>query len=598
MFDVPNVPDVHTKVLSNFLGVDFTSISPSDRRASNMINMINNNGFLETRQGYDAIGNDFGENNMNGIWNVDKDGVEIFIAHVGTKLYSLDKDFETPVDISLSATMNDNISQGVFLNNKLLIFDGKRAIIYGEFDNVWEARYLDENGYVATTQISRSPDGEETTLYDSINLIQPYRINSFLPDGASATYKVDSVYDNVKPTATILQSDGTIASLTISSYNYAAQTVTFSSIPPLSPVDGRDSVFIRFKVTNAELKSYINESTIITTYGYNGNNNRLFVTGNETYPNIDWYSYADDATYFPADNYTKFGSQPIKSYLKLNDGSLSILKDVSDTDVTVYHRESSLYSGQEVFPISAGVNSIGCISKYANANLLNDPLMLSNIGVYSMVGSDYGEKFASERSYFVKTKLLDEDNLENAISIVYNGKYYLAINNHVYIADSRYKSSISQANNSDYQYEWYYWENVPVRTWFIYNYELYFTTTDGKIVKFNDTVYDYDVPITQLFDTTFLDLKSIVTTKTIKEITVISRPYEETEFTLSYITDDDVSDITSRTYEIDDFPSTLQEKEKIKQVMFIKFRLSNDTAKKMNFYQIAIKYIYAGHYRG
>ena len=68
IFKVPDSPKEYTKVLTNFLGVDFTSIAPSTRRATNMVNLVNNNGYLETRQGYAAVGYDFGDNNVNGIF--------------------------------------------------------------------------------------------------------------------------------------------------------------------------------------------------------------------------------------------------------------------------------------------------------------------------------------------------------------------------------------------------------------------------------------------------------------------------------------------------------------------------------------------------
>ena len=77
-----------------------------------------------------------------------------------------------------------------------------------------------------------------------------------------------------------------------------------------------------------------------------------------------------------------------------------------------------------------------------------------------------------------------------------------------------------------------------------------------------------------------------------------AKQLQENEFTLSYITDEEISDITTRTYDAGEFPSTLQEKEKIKKIMFVKFRLSSDKPMKMNFYQIAIDYVLAGHYRG
>ena len=54
-FDVPKSPQYYTKDLSDFLGVDFTSIAPNEHRASNLINLVNNDGYLETRPGYDEV---------------------------------------------------------------------------------------------------------------------------------------------------------------------------------------------------------------------------------------------------------------------------------------------------------------------------------------------------------------------------------------------------------------------------------------------------------------------------------------------------------------------------------------------------------------
>lgn len=700
-FPVPSSPREYTKILTDFLGVDYTSILPSSRRSSHLVNVTNNNGYLETRPGYDVIGHEFGiaatlttdfenkganitftsirksadsndiqivfvkpdkanaqlnmqvldktitvslatnnskeittrandivelenvlvtfelegdgtglveefianleggeSHRINGIWNIDKNDNNVFVVHVEDKLYLLDSDFNNPEEIELDEPVNDILSQGVYLNNKLVIFDGNRTIIYGKFGDEWAAKYGDEIGYVPTTTIARNPDGTGGSTYEDINLFQPYRINSFLANGLDDTYKLDSPYDDEEPTATILNSNGELEDLTIDSYDKDAATVKFTSIPPAFSVVGRDSVFVRFKVTNEETADYINHSTIITTFGYNGNNNRIFVTGNPEFPNIDWFSETDDPTYFPAQNYTRIGFEPIKSYLRLNDGTLAILKGVSDTDATIYYRKSMIYNGQEVFPIASGVKSIGNISKYANANLLNDPLTLSELGIYSIVGSDYQEKFAMERGYFVKNKLLAEENLEDAIAITFRDKYYLAVNGNVYIADARYASRVKDSN-SDFQYEWYFWNNIPVRTWLTYNNQLYFCTKDGNICKFdNNSCYDYNIPLYQGFDTTYLDLGSITEAKTVKRVTVISRPFEDNEFTLSYMTSDEESEITSREYEQGDFPSILQEKEKIKKAMFVKFRLSSNKPKKMNFYQIAIDYVLAGHYRG
>lgn len=706
MFDVPDSPDLYTADLSDFLGVDFTSIAPSHHRGSNMINLINNNGFLETRPGYDEIhsfgiqakltievnsssitftairkgakGNDISisflhpgkpnkkfsveeldgglvyhlatdsnsniittcrdicnasnylvtatttndntvvtalsatklsggvNHRINGIWNYDENHVDYFIVHCENKLYKLDQNFQNPTLLSTVSDLNDTLSDGISLGDKLTIFDGKKVIVYGKFDGTFKAEYLDGNGTIPTTSVNRKPDGSgaSSEYYESPNLMQPLRINSFVTDGESTTYYLESPFDSsVPPTALIINPDtGIKQTLPVSSYDGDKGTVTFATAPSKFPVTGRDSLFITFKPTASMFSDdyspdLINKCRICTSYGYDGNNNRVFVTGNPDYPNVDWFSQYEDPMYYPADNYTKIGTEPIVAYSRLNDGSLAVQKKTSDTDFTFYYRTSALYNNQEIFPVGTGVKSLGCLTHRCNANLVNDPLTLTEQGVFGIKGSSYGERFEVERSYFVKSKLLKEPNLENAVGIVFDNKYYLAINNNVYVADGRYSSKVNQTRGSDYQYEWYYWENVPVRGWFTFNDELYFYTESGDICKFNDTCLDYNRPENVLFDTAFLDLGTIAYAKTVKRVTVITRPYEDSSYTLSYATIDGNEDIITRDTTQGEFLSTLQEKEKIKKIMFVKFRLSNNNDRKMNFYRIGLMYILAGRYR-
>ena len=667
-FDVPKSPKYYTKDLSDFLGVDFTSIAPNEHRASNLINLVNNDGYLETRPGYDEVssfgvqatkaitiseetltltairkgsaGNNLSltlinpnkpnkklvmtevdgeviyslatdssknittkfsdiiamtnhyftmactdatkvvtalaktnleggeDHRINGIWNYDEGNVNVFIVHVETSLYRVSADFQTHTLLAGVSNLNDNPSEAVFMNNKLLIFDGKRVVVYGQLSgNTYSAAYADQYGYVPTTTVNLNPNGtgpKSDQYYESVNLLTPYRWNSYVADGVSTTYYWNGAqygegYDNEQPVVLVIDPNtGQKQEAQVASYDYQAGSVTLSSAPEIFPVEGRDSVFIKFKKTPAADKSVnlINKCTIVTTYGYDSNPNRIFCSGNPTYPNVDWYSGMDadggNPLYFPDDNFTQIGTQPIVAYSKLNDGSLAVQKATSDTDYTCFYRHSALYNGKEVFPIRMGVKTLGCITKTANANLVNDPLTLTEMGVYGIKGSSYGEKFQMERSYFVKNKLLAEEHLEKAVAIVHENKYYLAINNHVYVADQRYRTRVNQANSSDYQYEWYYWENVPVRGWFTFEDELYFYTNSGDICKFNDTCLDYNFPINCLFDTAFLDLGTIAYAKTVKRVTVVTRPFDE----------------------------------------------GDNTEKKMNFYRLGILYIIAGRYRG
>lgn len=705
-FEVPTSPTIHTATLSNFKGVDFTTVEPNEHRFSDMLNMVNNDGYLETRPGFDVIGHEFGtaatktitfdtgaelrftsirksadannisiefikpprrnnklkltqedgklkytlavtdngtvlttardiadmenyyvtcitngnyavdtlaETNLsggiskriNGVWNIDKDGSEYFIAHVENKLYRLDSNFANPFEITPASPLNNTISTGIYMNDYFLLFDGQRPVAYDMTNtNDWRVNYLDTIGVVPVISVDRNPDGTGGSSYYSPNLLTTKVANEFLADGTSTKYYVlnpDAGYalSDTMPQVTVIDPNtGLPQEMQVTAYNKNTGEVTLASAPPVFPVSGRSSVTIMYHLGPEHITNYINKCSIVTTYGYNSNNTRLFVTGNPDYPNIDWFSEQNDPLYFPSDNFSKVGIHPITNYLKLNDGTLAVQKNITDTDYTIYYRDSVIYNGKEAFTVKGGAKTVGCISKYANANLLNDPLTLTESGVFGISGSSYGEKFSNERSYFVKTKLLAEPNLENAIGIVYHEKYYLAVNNHVYVADGRYKTKVDEAKASTYQYEWYYWEDVPVRVWFIYNDELYFGTPSGDICKFNDTALNYNIPIEQHADTTFLLLGSMTQAKTVKRVTVISRPYVDNEYTLSYITNDDNQNIINKQTPHGDFPATLQEKDKIRKIMFVKFRLRNNTNKKMNFYRIGIEYVLAGKYRG
>jgi len=601
-FEIPKSKTVHEKVLSDFLGADFTSVYADRRRASDMLNVINNHGQIETRPGYVQVGNTIEDGgtaqNINGVWNVDRTDDSVMVVHAGTKLYVTTSSFSSLTTVMTGLT--DKISVGLYLNGYLLIFDGTRAIVYGEFSSTWGAHYLDTKGTVPTVVVGTAPDGTGGTTVDAINLVNPARMQSFLSDDVSTSYQLNETnLDATTPIVTQLQADGSWAAVTAFTYTASTGIVLFNSAPGSSPVDGQDNIRIIYYKTDSSLTDHINKATIATLFGYEGNNNRLFVTGEPDYEHVDWYSDANDPLYFPADNFGSIGSQPIVGYSILNNGKLAVLKDISDSDYTIYYRASYLYDGEETFPIEYGVRSVGTISSYSADNLLNDPLILTTDGVCGLV-SDARYDYAKQRSYYLNSKLQAESNLENATGIAFQDKYYLAVNDHVYVLDSRYKIKIKDST-SNFQYEGYYWENVPVRVWFQLDNKLYFGTDDGKIAKLDNTIcYDYttDSPINCYFISSPFDGGNINVSKTVKQITVISKPNVPTTYSLSYITDDEETLVSTTTYSTDNFSKTLVEKEKIKGFNFVQFKISNNTTNKMSFYAIGLKYIFSGRYRG
>ena len=64
--------------------------------------------------------------------------------------------------------------------------------------------------------------------------------------------------------------------------------------PGESPILGRDSVKIMYKYDNSSDCLKINKCSIATLYGYEGNNSRIFASGNPNFPNYDYWCEQDN----------------------------------------------------------------------------------------------------------------------------------------------------------------------------------------------------------------------------------------------------------------------------------------------------------------
>lgn len=613
MYSIPSQKEKQYYSIKEFKGVDFTT-SPIDvdvRRSPNAKNIININGYNEKRNGYDIL-NTIGSC-INGVWNIDTEDGDLFLIHSGNSLYQSTSDFQ---EFTLILTgMNNSISSAVYINEYLIIFDGIRAVVFSKFDGInYEAKFLDTCGYIPTTSISRDENGGGTD-YEKRNLMSPYAVNTFLAAKIQNGYDEEGVPIYIDQSKFILDEQNLNEITLVRKLNDNGEWIELSPLtdytfdltkgevyftPGESPVLGRDNVEITYKKIISENADKINRCNISTLFGYEGNGNRVFITGNPNYSNYDFWCEQENPLFWPDENFAKIGIEQIVGYSRLNDGTLSILKKQSDTDCTIYYRSSNLLNEMEVFPLTDGVKNIGCISPYAISNLLNDPLMLTNLGVYAIIGNN-GEKFAMQRSYYVNGKLLNENGLENAISIVVDGKYYLAINNHIYIADSRYLSYPKNAKTEQYQYEWWYFEDVPVRVFFSWNNKLYFGTSDGKICTFGNSYKDANTNnVESYWETPFIDFDTNNYAKTIKSVTLVLNPKVNSDVLLGYVLDDGTTEIINKSYEnlLDMFPKTISEKEKIKKFMFIKFFMKSESDKKSTFERLSLEYVYAGKYKG
>ena len=604
-FNVPSSPTTYETNLSGFLGVDFSSsITDIDKRRSPRgYNFINNNGTIEKRNGYKVLAYLGQEANINGVWNVDTVNGEYFVVHCGTKLYEMAVDFTSYTEIF--SGLEDKISQGTIINSKLLILDGFRAIVYDLLEETDKVKYLDQIGYIPTTQIARSPNGLQSQIYESKNLVQDCSINLFTSNETDKTYQLDDTNITSIERVEILNENGEWTINSDFATDLEKGQVIFNNPIGATPVDGRDNVRIKYKKVNNKNKTQINKCKIMQIYGYAGANNRVFLSGNPDYANIVMYSHLDDITYMPVENVIRTGLEivPITGMAKLNNGKLAVLKDVSDTDSTRFYIGYGTYNGNEVFPLEGSAKGEGNISYYAHDVLINEPLILTQNGVFALNTATLSdERYVYHRSYYIDAKLRQESNLKDAIGIVNDGKYYLAINDHVYVADSRFKSSTNNSKYSNYQYEWYYWTNLPVRVWFVWNGILYFGDKYGNICKFRD---DTDIDrfkddtknVEAEWNSVVLDLNNLAHKKNIKRVSLSSNP-TNSQLTIGYRLKGGDKQVLTKIYTNSTYPKTTMIRKKAKKLSFFSLYIENKENSNMNFNAICVVYTVGSYYKG
>ena len=172
---------------ANFRGVDFTNRKDeiSIVRSPDMLNLWKNyrssNGLaLETRPDIEKVGEY--EDKLYSLFFYTYGGKKHKITHVGDKLYDDDK-------VILEGLNEVTVSLFIY-QTKLYIIDEKEYYVYdGETIKPIE-------GYIPITTVSRAPSGGGSVLQD-VNLLSPYRKNSFSSDGESLEYHLDvESYDN------------------------------------------------------------------------------------------------------------------------------------------------------------------------------------------------------------------------------------------------------------------------------------------------------------------------------------------------------------------------------------------------------------------
>jgi hypothetical protein len=231
------------------------------------------------------------------------------------------------------------------------------------------------------------------------------------------------------------------------------------------------------------------------------------LTGDDEHKGTVYYSQIDNYLYIPDTNYFTVGSADnyISGFLRLEDDTLAVFKDGEGTDSRMYYVKGSEFSEYDSdgaikwytlkCTVSAGGIGELLIASNSIATLAGDKLMLSDNGVKGLVMSDNSfttARYARDRSYNINARLCKEENLSEAVGIVYKNRYYLAVNDVCYVADPDYRFYQDTDKDQSFNYEWWYWTNIPACCFAEIEGELWFGTKNGNICRFKKDSYTDD----------------------------------------------------------------------------------------------------------
>ena len=269
-----------------------------------------------------------------------------------------------------------------------------------------------------------------------------------------------------------------------------------TSVNKISTDQLDDNIFVKFRYEPENRARIISKCSIGCLFGVGGNSDRLFVSGNPEFPNMDWHSAQDDFSYFSDWDSAAMGTTDtaINGYQRLSDDTLAIFKEHSPTDPSLFIRTGVFEKVNDddgferaMFPIKGSFVGEGLHAKKGVVSFNGEPLVVAENGVFAITTSANvvsEERYTRERGLPINIALRGNSLLKEAKAIVYQGKYCLAVGDTVYIADSLY--SFDDKGN----YEWWIWDNTPVNVWAVIDGSLCFGTADGRVCMFKEEHFD------------------------------------------------------------------------------------------------------------
>lgn len=316
--------------------------------------------------------------------------------------------------------------------------------------------------YIPTTSVGASPSGAGRKTYQDVNMLTPYRKNTFYGDGESGELHLDTQdIDEVAPTIKI--NGKTVGKDTIDGFNYTeidydykngvitfwvttGGDVTTSKLPKPSSA-GQDNIEVTFRKTVTSNIDKIHGCTIVQEF-----DNRIFLSGNKAYPNLVFHSSLNNPMYFSdLDVYQDGADDGMIRAMAAGNNALWVFRDTDKGNGVYYHTAAFDETYGKVYPSAHSSVSMGCVG--GAVNFLDDILFFSGEGMEGITQNVTAEQFATHKSSLVDRLMLKNEKYKNMVLAEWDGYLLVFMGTEVYLADSR----AVLANEGHYEYEWYRW---------------------------------------------------------------------------------------------------------------------------------------------
>lgn len=527
---VPESPKEYATHYHELLGVDYQAdqTEVDRRRSPDMVNMISDfGGNPIKRDGFRRVGLNYSslvmvDGNMYGIYST---GTVLSVSIVELNGYEFAESDAVHQTISVGKIMSAFAYQKniyIIAQKCLIRFDtiDKTFKYVGIGDSMMSAGAVGSSApifedNIPDTVIALSPNGTGGSTLDDKNVFSIYQRVSYRGNGSATSYTIPThkkignwVKAEVKNangdwqvvTATLgtattetgktLDGTGTMTSSIVD------PTVTFASAPPSPTVAGEDNVRITFAPYSMDevdgvKKGFWNETLVnlLSSKAATFQSGRLFLAEKYKvyYSDVSDPFTTSDLAWFDVDNEVMCFTRS-SNYLAIitKDNGRNTIFLASEATKTV---DSDTGQTETYFSVKASNAGIGAVAPKCVSTLSDEPLFLSNTGVFGILTNWQSEKYAVNRSSRINRRLCKEPHLENAVGIAYNDYFYLAINGRMYVLDGRHKESDRAGNKP---LEAYYFEGLPtIENMYVVGDRMYFAD-DEATYTWNDDLTDLE----------------------------------------------------------------------------------------------------------